>query len=1103
MKVKNGVLLEVTNEDIIDGKFEFPKGVTNIGKGAFAYCGSLREVKIPNSVKHIGDKAFYSCSSLQEIEIPNSVASIGYNAFWYCRSLKEIKIPNSVTSLEYGAFAYCESLKEIEIPNSVTSIGFCAFEECDGLKKIKYGERNFDVHSNITYIKVNKYGLLIYTEKGVNVLLKDQKELIELGYIDKNLSQAKKDEQEKTLKGQLEAIYNNTNFKISSNYNQEHEINYLNKMINVIGLNETENLLKIPNGVSIEDIQNYGEKLLEVYEPKNKLNGNLPLVMLMLDNIDTAISEESKDPRNDRNKFYTKFNELLESSNNNLNLEELLSSCASEIGLELKETQIQKIKRELQTIQLTEKSDEIKSKLQEKINNPELGIIQTGIASTLIYNVIRQNILNGGKLEDIEEIFEQEINRTTREGTRYYGASIQNQKDKLKQAIEELYAENSELLNSNMVDILRDTKHRIGDRWILRLKNSKNNIRDLQSMTEEEKDTLIKKLEKNEINIPLNFSKKYELKQNISPEQAIEILSQEQFPEILTYEKAEMIFSNMKEPESEKFGTWFVENKKEIMRNSQYYTTVATLHNEFEAMLQDPITNATYENKDLTPELAFNILNAIEKDGRPENEELSRLASSVNISSEEFTTAQDIFEVTKKRERSYIPTVKTDGNKYRGRILRADDPMNILAGNATNCCQKVGDAGEGSMIHASVENNGRIFIVEEIDEKGEVVKPVAQSWVWRNRDTVCFDNIEIPEVEKPKLKEDNGDIKAQQEILEIYRECAINMIKQDEKMLGKLLKDGRITGEMYNQLVIKTVTVGTGYNDLGILKTSGLEAVPENEMILPREKDKEYTEYKARRPWVDSGRDSETGEGAQLYLIKGETKPSTIKEKLQYDLEDLPVKPMYHNEREVRKLKGRTIDKGVVNALRQIEDKVFRDRQKLLSDCEDYKALAETYNIAENDIQVHISREKDWYVIFKDNEEELYIADLGMVNGINSEGKGREKTDIIQQTLEIEESMYKLMLNAEEEQKPIRFEATEDTSYINIVKLAKRGLVHVEEDNKRDWSNRGEIQMHDMKITVNKEKMQEELKKVQERLAKKREEALFRKVEDKEDVGER
>lgn len=57
------------------------------------------------------------------------------------------------------------------------------------------------------------------------------------------------------------------------------------------------------------------------------------------------------------------------------------------------------------------------------------------------------------------------------------------------------------------------------------------------------------------------------------------------------------------------------------------------------------------------------------------------------------------------------------------------------------------------------------------------------------------------------------------------------------------------------------------------------------------------------------------------------------------------------------------------------------------------------------------------------------------------------------------------------------------------------------ENNKRDWSNSGEIQMHDMRITVNKEKMQEELKKVQARLAKKREEALFRKVEDKDAEG--
>ena len=125
-------------------------------------------------------------------------------------------------------------------------------------------------------------------------------------------------------------------------------------------------------------------------------------------------------------------------------------------------------------------------------------------------------------------------------------------------------------------------------------------------------------------------------------------------------------------------------------------------------------------------------------------------------------------------------------------MLRADDPMNILAGNATNCCQAIGNVGEGSMMHAATEDVGRIFIVERINEKDEVIKPVAQSWVWRNKDRVCFDNIEIPEVEKPKLEQeekDGGDEEAQKEILEIYKECAKNMVKQDERKTFKNWKN--------------------------------------------------------------------------------------------------------------------------------------------------------------------------------------------------------------------------------------------------------------------------------------------------------------------------
>ena len=1168
MIVENGVLLKVTNEDIIDGKFEFPEevtsigrnafdgcsglmqiklpkgitsigigaflncsrltqielpqgitsigdsafsncsgltqielpeGITSIGDGAFSGCICLTQIELPDGVTSIGNYAFYACMGLTQIELPEGITNIGNNAFYGCRGLTQIELPKGVTSIGNDAFARCINLTKIEIPKAVTIIGNGAFSWCSSLKQVKYENRVLELQNNVQNIFTNKYALMVITNEGIDILLKNQEELIKLGFVDKNISPKQRDEQEKSLKGKLEAIYNNKNFKISVNYNQDYATELLNKIINLIGIDETENLLRIPNGINQSDIQNYGEKLLEVYEPKHKLNGNIPLVMLMLDNIDTVISKGSKDVRNDRNKFYTKFNQLLESTNK-LNIEELLQSCAKEIGLNLNENQIQKIRKELQTLQLTEKSDEIKNGIEEKLGNEELNIIQRGVSSTLIFNVIKQNILNGGRKEDIEEIFAKELSKTTSNGIMYYGANIQRQKDKLKKAIEELYLENSELLNCNMVDILRDTKQKIGNRWLLKLKNSKNNIRDLQSMTEEEKFKLIANMEKNGIDIDLNFSKKYELKPNISLEEAIKVLSEEKFPEVLTYEKAEMIFSGMNEPISEKFGAWFVENKKEIMQNPNYYTKVKTLHNEFKYILQDSNVYATFENKSLTPKLAFDILNSLGKEGRLGNEELARVASSVNISNEEFKTAQYIFEITKKRERSYIPTIQHNTKKYRGRMLRADDPMNILAGNATNCCQAIGNVGEGSMMHAATEDVGRIFIVERINEKDEVIKPVAQSWVWRNKDRVCFDNIEIPEVEKPKLEQeekDGGDEEAQKEILEIYKECAKNMVKQDERMLGKLLRTGRITQDMYKQLVVKSVTVGTGYNDLGVLTNSELEVVPKEDMILPREKDKYYKDYNIGRPWVDSGRDSVTGEGAQLYLVKG--KQNTRKSTKEYDLEDLPVKPMYHNYREVRKLKARTIDKGVVSAISEIEGKVFRREQNLLSDCRNYKDLAQVYNIDENSIQVHISREKDWYVIFEENDEELYIADLAMVNGVNAEGKGLVKTDVVEQTLEIEESIYKLMLDANEEKKPIRFEATEDTSYINIMKMAKKGLVHVEEDEKNRWNYDSDINMHNMKITVDKEKLQAELEKVQEKLAKRREESLFRKVEDKEE----
>ena len=141
MKIRNNVLVMVADNDIVDGKFVVPEGVTGIGNDAFCGCKSLTEIHIPDRVTSIGDYAFYGCESLTEIHIPEGVTSIGDWVFCGCESLKEIHIPDRVTSIGDYAFYGCESLTEIHIPEGVTSIGNDAFSGCKSLKEIHIPDR--------------------------------------------------------------------------------------------------------------------------------------------------------------------------------------------------------------------------------------------------------------------------------------------------------------------------------------------------------------------------------------------------------------------------------------------------------------------------------------------------------------------------------------------------------------------------------------------------------------------------------------------------------------------------------------------------------------------------------------------------------------------------------------------------------------------------------------------------------------------------------------------------------------------------------------------------------------------------------------------------
>ena len=90
-----------------------------------------------------------------------------------------------------------------------------------------------------------------------------------------------------------------------------------------------------------------------------------------------------------------------------------------------------------------------------------------------------------------------------------------------------------------------------------------------------------------------------------------------------------------------------------------------------------------------------------------------------------------------KRNSSTIPRVSGNYNLYTYEMLRLDDLESLAVGNKTDCCFTVLGNGYSCLRHAVTSTNGRVFVVKK---DGEII---AHSWVWRNGDLLCFDNIEI------------------------------------------------------------------------------------------------------------------------------------------------------------------------------------------------------------------------------------------------------------------------------------------------------------------------------------------------------------------------
>lgn len=500
---------------------------------------------------------------------------------------------------------------------------------------------------------------------------------------------------------------------------------------------------------------------------------------------------------------------------------------------------------------------------------------------------------------------------------------------------------------------------------------------------------------------------------------------------------------------------------------------------------------------------------------RKGDEELSRLAKSVGqiTTEEEFAYVQKIYDIVKNRERTSIPPMQIQKKKYRGRMLSPDDVLNIFAGNITTCCQRFGDVGEGSMLLGAIEENAGIFVIEEIGEYGKT-NIVGQSLVIRQKgvegtnDRLCFDNIEIAKSAYEKMTDEDHA-----EIFEIYKDVGRQSIEKDKKFLGKLLKDGKISQEIYDGLVLKEITVGQGFNDL-----RGLGDLPEAEVVVADEAYYRYTTIIGDKinPWVDSagGKAPYGSRGMPVKLAtmeKEDLEEILTRQERGYEaskkvkLSDVPL--WYRKVGKVQCFTKETLEDEEIEKIKQIEKQAFRKAQQILNakDIKNGKDIECAYRI--KNMKINMGSNDDWYLIYGESEDEITISDLAVLGATNAENK-KENENIKLATAEAVDTLYEILINTGKNGKKICCNATKDTSLINIKRMLQKGLIKTFDENGeeiifdkkeglvyansrekvkyRKLRSAREIEMLDLVIEPEIEKMKKEKEKISKLLEKTR-----------------
>ena len=799
----------------------------------------------------------------------------------------------------------------------------------------------------------------------------------------------------------FEEIKNQACFPSSEYYDGAFMDEIYHKIIFSLGINELENIVRIPKNIPkgklkrfIEDRE---ENFKELYDIQYKIEGNfgttLEIIKILKGLKVNEIYGNSEQKNNIELCILKMINMLLEEGNVT-SISSLIMQAIEKAGYSAEgiKDRLKEEEGKLNNQQFKTNIEKSREKIIEVLkieddDGPLIEEAQINPIEKMIEEVLEKIYKENGKI-DVENLRSQLIEALTSPDIAIH---IRQRAERIADRIIKLQENDKEFykaINYSIVDAIKEIKKEIGKGWIRKI----SEVISLESIPEYYTEEAIKKISE-QLGIKIETTEEVILKSKEDREKAYKILEkkQEGMPEeeriIITYKQLHDMFGEVHEPYSEEFKKYFKKHREEFLRNPRYIYEFANICNNFERIINSSLLFNKYKRGKLKLE---NIIGFLESLRNEENEqELYINTYYPSASDEEKEAIRRVINKVEKKERTSVPPVFVKGKKYRGRMLSPNDMVALLVGNIIQCCQQFKDVGMGSML-LDLEENCGIFVIEVYDQNGNS-KIIGQSLVIRqigengNNDRLTFDNIEIARNVRDNLTDEE-----QEEILRIYQEAGKQAIELDKKFLERQLKEGLITQEMYDNLVIKEVIAGRGYNSL-----KPLDNLPRAKTVVPKEAFYRYhLEPFGRniRPWIDSTEDGVPHGSKGFYPVilskMGEEEKRKLEERnskgyRKTEFSEVPLWYGYVNK--VQNYSETTITEDQIEKIKKIERKVYRKAQQIMNE-NDVKTIADIKYYYELDCytRVAIGSRDNWYMIYGEGEKELIISDIALEGGMNS-----------------------------------------------------------------------------------------------------------------------